>query len=76
MTNDDIRYTMIVDGLSVDLRSTEKMTTKEALRNLLMKHLRLTGYLLTVSGMDQPTLQHVIDFVSTLFLGVMDKRLV
>ena len=71
MTNDDIRYTMIVDGLSVDLRSTEKMTTKEALRNLLMKHLRLTGYLLTVSGMDQPTLQHVIDFVSTLFLGVM-----
>lgn len=71
MTDDDIKYTMIVDGLSVDLRSTEKKTTKETLRNLLMKHLRLTGYLLTVSGMDQPTLRHVMDFVSTLFLGVM-----
>lgn len=71
MTNDDIRYTMIVDGLSVDLRSTETKTTKETLRKLLMKHLRLTGYLLTVSGMDQPTLHHVEDFVSTLFLGVM-----
>lgn len=71
MTNDDIRYTMIVDGLSVDLRSTEKKTTKETLRELLMKHLRLTGYLLTVSGMDQPTLHHVMDFVNTLYLGVM-----
>ena len=71
MKEDDIRYTMIVDGLSVDFRSTEKKTTKETLRNLLMKHLRLTGYLLTISGMDQPTLQHVTDFVSTLFLGVM-----
>lgn len=71
MTEDDIKYTMIVDGLSVDLRSTETKTTKETLRKLLMKHLRLTGYLLTVSGMDQPTLQHVMDFVSTLFLGVM-----
>ena len=71
MKNDDIRYTMIVDGLSVDLRSTEKKTTKETLRKLLMKHLRLTGYLLTVSGMDQPTLQHVTDFVNTLYLGIM-----
>lgn len=71
MTEDDIKYTMIVDGLSVDLRSTETKTTKETLRKLLMKHLRLTGYLLTVSGMDQPTLHHVIDFVSTLFLGVI-----
>ena len=71
MKDDDIKYTMIVDGLSVDLRSTEKKTTKETLRKLLMKHLRLTGYLLTVSGMDQPTLQHVMDFVNTLYLGVM-----
>lgn len=71
MTEDDIKYTMIVDSLTVDLRSTETKTTKETLRKLLMKHLRLTGYLLTVSGMDQPTLHHVTDFVSTLFLGVM-----
>ena len=71
MTADAIKYTMIVDGLSVDLRSTEKKTTKEMLRTLLMKHLRLTGYLLTVSGMDQATLHHVTDFVNTLYLGVM-----